>query len=514
MSAIFIYAIKSAICLALLYLPYTLLMRRDTFYSFNRIVLMGIVLLALVLPALDLPVFDNGILSGISGKGRAIIEIGMPQAVIEGTGQHVAQPNPVDVSQEWSVLLVQMLLLIYIIGVGVCFVWKLISLIRLMRFIPAGSIWKEQKDGVTIYCHLGEASPCSWMNKIVISEDDYNNNPSVMIHEKAHCHKGHSWDTLLVSLVEVFMWFNPCIWMLDHSLQEVHEYEADDEVLRQGVTAKNYQMLLIEKAISTSSYTFANGFNHSLLKKRITMMMKKKSNKWLSGTKALYLLPVALVAVAAFATPKVSKNLEAVIDGKVNANVLNDQNISSKNVENQAEVDEITPTLTSQEAIVLDEEPKRAVIAIDEMAPEVEQDPDTAVFSVVEKMPEFPGGMQALMTFLASNVKYPAIAQEAGVQGRVLVKFTISKTGKVKDARVIRGIPAISAPEPVLESEKEMYEKKAEAAYQINTEALRVVESMPDWIPGQQKGQAVNVSYTVPINFKLQSLVSTKNGRV
>ena len=102
------------------------------------------------------------------------------------------------------------------------------------------------------------------------------------------------------------------------------------------------------------------------------MMMKKKSNKWLSGTKALYLLPVALVAVAAFATPKVSKNLEAVIDGKVNVNVLNDQNISSKNVENQAEVDEITPTLTSQEAIVLDEEPKRAVIAIDEMAPEVE----------------------------------------------------------------------------------------------------------------------------------------------
>ena len=504
MSAIFIYAIKSAICLALLYLPYTLLMRRDTFYSFNRIVLMGIVLLALVLPALDLPVFDNGILSGISGKGRAIIEIGMPQAVIEGTGQHVAQPNPVDVSQEWSVLLVQMLLLIYIIGVGVCFVWKLISLIRLMRFIPAGSIWKEQKDGVTIYCHLGEASPCSWMNKIVISEDDYNNNPSVMIHEKAHCHKGHSWDTLLVSLVEVFMWFNPCIWMLDHSLQEVHEYEADDEVLRQGVTAKNYQMLLIEKAISTSSYTFANGFNHSLLKKRITMMMKKKSNKWLSGTKALYLLPVALVAVAAFATPKVSKNLEAVIDGKVNVNVLNDQNISSKNVENQAEVDEITPTLTSQEAIVLDEEPKRAVIAIEGMDPEVEQDPDTAVFSVVEKMPEFPGGMQALMTFLASNVKYPAIAQEAGVQGRVLVKFTISKTGKVKDARVIRGIPAISAPEPVLESEKEMYEKKAEAAYQINTEALRVVESMPDWIPGQQKGQAVNVSYTLPINFKLQ----------
>ena len=506
MSAIFIYAIKSAICLALLYLPYTLLMRRDTFYSFNRIVLMGIVLLALVLPALDLPVFDNGILSGISGKGRAIIEIGMPQAVIEGTGQHVVQPNPVDVSQEWSVLLVQMLLLIYIIGVGVCFVWKLISLIRLMRFIPAGSIWKEQKDGVTIYCHLGEASPCSWMNKIVISEDDYNNNPSVMIHEKAHCHKGHSWDTLLVSLVEVFMWFNPCIWMLDHSLQEVHEYEADDEVLRQGVTAKNYQMLLIEKAISTSSYTFANGFNHSLLKKRITMMMKKKSNKWLSGTKALYLLPVALVAVAAFATPKVSKNLEAVIDGKVNVNVLNDQNISSKNVENQAEVAEIAPALPIQDVKEVEEAPTQLVQTEPEVAPDedVYQDPDTTVFSVVEVMPEFPGGMQALMTFMASNIHYPKIAQEMGVQGRVLVQFVVDKTGKVSQARCVRGVPAPVAPANATDEEKKAYEKKGEGAYEINQEALRVVESMPAWKPGMQKGQPVNVRYTVPVNFKLQ----------
>ena len=234
------------------------------------------------------------------------------------------------------------------------------------------------------------------------------------------------------------------------------------------------------------------------------MMMKKKSNKWLSGTKALYLLPVALFAVAAFATPKVSKNLEAVIDGKVNANVLNDQNISSKNVENQAEVDEITPTLTSQEAIVLDEEPKRAVIAIDEMAPEVEQDPDTAVFSVVEKMPEFPDGMQALMTFLAANIHYPQIAQEMGVQGRVLVQFVVDKTGKVSQARCIRGIPAPVAPANATDAEKEVYEKKGEGAYAINQEALRVVESMPAWKPGMQKGQAVNVRYTLPVSFRLQ----------
>ena len=504
MSALFIYAIKSAICLALLYFPYVLLMRRDTFYSMNRIVLLCILVLSVILPAIQLPIFANSFISTLSGDGRAIIEVGLPQLDMSEAEKTAAAVSPEGARQELGVLFVRLLLLIYLLGMAITLVWKTVSLIRLTRFIPSGCVWTEKTDGVTIYCHLGQISPFSWMNKVVLSEEDYNENPSVLLHEKAHCHKGHSWDKLFVSLVEVFMWFNPCVWMLDHSLQEIHEYEADDAVLRHGVTSKNYQMLLIEKAISTSSYTFANGFNHSLLKKRITMMMKKKSNKWLSGTKALYMLPVALIAVAAFATPKVSKTFDAVIDSKVNANVLNDQNISSKNAENQAEVDEITPTLTSQEAIVLDEEPKRAVIAIDEMAPEVEQDPDTAVFSVVEKMPEFPGGMQALMTFLASNVKYPAIAQEAGVQGRVLVQFVVDKTGKVSQARCIRGIPAPVAPANATDAEKEVYEKKGEGAYAINQEALRVVESMPAWKPGMQKGQAVNVRYTLPVSFRLQ----------
>lgn len=236
------------------------------------------------------------------------------------------------------------------------------------------------------------------------------------------------------------------------------------------------------------------------------MMMKKKSNKWLSGTKALYMLPVALIAVAAFATPKVSKNLEAVIDGKVNVNVLNNQNISSKNVENQAEVDEITPALTPQEAIAVEETSIQEVpTEVDATTvPEVTQVPDTTVFSVVEQMPEFPDGMQALMTFLAANIHYPQIAQEMGVQGRVLVQFVVDKTGKVSQARCIRGIPAPVAPANATDAEKEVYEKKGEGAYAINQEALRVVESMPAWKPGMQKGQAVNVRYTLPVSFRLQ----------
>jgi len=505
MSALFIYAIKSAICLALLYFPYVLLMRRDTFYSMNRIVLLCILVLSVILPAIQLPIFDNSFISTLSGDGRAIIEVGLPQLDMSEAEKTAAAVSPEGARQELGVLFVRLLLLIYLLGMAITLVWKLVSLIRLTRFIPSGCVWTEKTDGVTIYCHLGQISPFSWMNKVVLSEEDYNENPSVLLHEKAHCHKGHSWDKLFVSLVEVFMWFNPCVWMLDHSLQEIHEYEADDAVLRHGVTSKNYQMLLIEKAISTSSYTFANGFNHSLLKKRITMMMKKKSNQW-SRTKALYLLPVAVIALGAFATTKSVTTPAVISDSKVNANVLNGQNISSKNVENVAEVEGIAPALTIQDANEVEEKPTQLMPTEEATTPDADvyQDPDTAVFMVVETMPEFPGGMEALMGFMRDNLQYPPLAKEMGVQGRVMVQFVIDKTGKVSQARCIRGVPAPSAKANATEAEKARIEKMGDAALQINREALRVVEAMPDWKPGKQKGQNVNVRYTIPVTFKLQ----------
>ena len=236
------------------------------------------------------------------------------------------------------------------------------------------------------------------------------------------------------------------------------------------------------------------------------MMMKKKSNRWLSGTKALYMLPMALVAVAAFATPRASETLDVVIGSKVNANVLNDQNISGKNVEKQAEVDKITPALTLQEANEVELTPAQLVPAEMEVTstPDVSQEPDSAVFEVVDKMPEFPGGQQALMTYIATHIKYPAIALEMGVQGNVLVQFVIDKTGKVTRARVYKGVPAPVAPDNATESDKQRIQKEGEGAYQINTEALRVIESMPAWKPGMQKGEPVNVRFTVPIRFKLQ----------
>ena len=314
MGAITIYAIKSAICLALLYLPYTLLMRRDTFHAFNRVLLLSIVALSLVLPLFNIPVISNALpiedvsITREQDEAFGLVEEGM----LMTEDAYTITPTPdVEIIEKSSITLIISLILIYIIGVVVCIAWKTFQLVRLYRYIPSNCLWKDTIDGIQVYAHFDDVCPFSWMNTVVITDEDFKNNPSVMQHERAHICLHHSWDNLFVSFVEVLQWFNPCIWMLDYSLREVHEYEADASVLSHGVTLQNYQSLLIRKAMGTSSYAFANGFNHSLLKKRIKMMMKKKSNRW-SSTKALYLLPVAAIALAAFATPEFAEKADVV----------------------------------------------------------------------------------------------------------------------------------------------------------------------------------------------------------
>ena len=329
MGAFTIYAIKSAICLALLYLPYTLLMRRDTSHAFNRVLLLSIVVFSLVLPLFKpLSFLPQGEM--ISQPIKNLEEAINPLSIEENTDGGISsletlpisppremrgdQGGSLQVSIEeesgqipWPTILV----LIYIIGVVVCIAWKAFQLVRLYRYIPSNCLWKDTIDGIQVYAHFDDVCPFSWMNTVVITDEDFKNNPLVMQHERAHIRLHHSWDSLFVSFVEVLQWFNPCIWMLDYSLREVHEYEADANVLSHGVTLQNYQSLLIRKAIGTSSYAFANGFNHSLLTKRIRMMMQRKSNRW-SCTKALYLLPVAAIALAAFATHEFTEKTDTI----------------------------------------------------------------------------------------------------------------------------------------------------------------------------------------------------------
>ena len=223
--------------------------------------------------------------------------------------------------------------------------------------------------------HDRAIAPFSWMIYIVISREDLEENGrEILIHEAAHIRNCHSWDLLIADICIFFQWFNPGAWLLKQELQNIHEYEADETVINEGVNAKEYQLLLIKKAVGTRLYSMANSFNHSKLKKRITMMLKEKSNPW-ARLKYLYVLPLAAIAVTAFARPEISEKADEISAVKVNdlvsfmqENVLGDTVKVSKNE-------------------------KKEEIGI---GGRVSKDSEVIVLEVVEQMPEFPGGTAAL----------------------------------------------------------------------------------------------------------------------
>ena len=437
-----IYIMKSSICLALLYLPFWRFLRKETFFFFNRYALLGITALSFILPLINIPEMSPKLVE---------VEI-MPihwenMEVLAYEGQNTERPI------DWMSIVGW----IYATGVLACFIYKMYDLIRLLRFIPAGCLWMEKESGLYIHCHAGKVMPFSWMNHIVISDTDYRENgEAILLHEKAHIACGHSWDVMWLAVVEVLQWFNPFVWMLSNDIQDIHEYEADLSVLRQGVDAKNYQRLIIRKAVSSGSYAFANSFNHSSLKKRITMMMKKKSNPW-ARAKYLYVLPLATVAIAAFARPEVSNEVNEISSVKVN---------------------DLASIVKAEEAKSVENSSEQMVLNTDSVSPVKEK----VIFQVVEKAPEFPGGMEECMKFLGNSIKYPAEARKNGIQGRVVVTFVITDEGDIKDPVVVKGV------DPFLDAE-----------------ALRVIQMMPKWKPGKQRGKAVNVKLTLPVSFRLSS---------
>jgi hypothetical protein len=185
----------------------------------------------------------------------------------------------------------------------------LISILSILRIIRQGEPVREE-DGSRILVTERDIDPFSWMKYIVLSRKDWEiPHESILAHEKAHIAYGHSIEILLVDVLSALQWFNPAIWMLRADLKELHEYEADDAVLRAGADLREYQYLLIRKAVSKSGYSVANSFNHSILKNRITMMSKSRS-PLARGLRALWLLPLVCLAIG-LVTPPVGMCLNA-----------------------------------------------------------------------------------------------------------------------------------------------------------------------------------------------------------
>ena len=331
MSAVLLYSIKSAIVLTLLYLPYMLMLRRESFFRFNRMVLLSILLLSLVLPLCNIPWMSLDHQPVVQAAQLQMLEMGIPVHVLPEV-QVLAEGAASQGTSRFSVFF--LVSLIYIIGMVALLMMRLWQVARLQFGLRQGVLWHNDEQGVRIYCHSGDVAPFSWMRNIVINEKDYDEaGREIVLHEMGHIQGRHSWDVVLLTLVQMLQWWNPLCYVLGISLRDVHEYEADNFVLEQGVSAQGYQLLLIRKAVGSGGYPFANSFNHSLTKKRITMMKKSKSNPWMRS-KALYVIPVAALALSAFATPKFVAPIEETVtklEGKGTENSANLQVLEQEN---------------------------------------------------------------------------------------------------------------------------------------------------------------------------------------
>jgi TonB family protein len=266
---------------------------------------------------------------------------------------------------------------------------------------------------------------------------------AIVAHEQVHWRQLHSADLLLAELLTIFQWFNPFVWLYRKSLETVHEYLADEGVLRKGYEPVNYQNLLLVQASGVSAFGFANHFNHSLIKTRIIMMTKDKSRRR-SQLKVLLALPLTLLLVAAF-----TYSLPA---------------------------GELVQKITSPAA-----EFAQPVSVNAEAVPDTLR-PERQVYQVVDQMPKFPGGDAGRMKYLQENIIYPESARKAGEQGVVFITFVVEADGQITNVKVLRGL--------------------GEA---LDKSALDAINGMPAWEPGKKDGEAVAVQFTMPIKFTLDA---------
>ena len=464
MITLLIYSIKSALVLALLYLPYTLMLRQESFFRMNRITLLTILMLSLVLPIVDIP-------SLATPEQPVVYE--MQQRIMLMTQEaETTSMSLAETTRTFSWL--GILALVYIIGICLALCIRLWQLFRIGQIIRGGCLWTDKSGKATIYCHIDDVAPFSWMRSIVISESDYKPfGREIMLHEKAHILSLHSMDILFLTLVEAVQWWNPIAYLLGRSLRDVHEYQADDYVLHQGISLHNYQELLVKKALANTSYAFANNFNHSLIKKRIYMMNHPKSNPWLRS-KVLYILPVMLVVLTAFATPKLNEKVEEIVERVEKATEMPQP---SPQPDQQPE-SVPTSDVTDMQSAESEEEPVIKETTADSLSSEdYVNDVYRNEYINLTQPPEFPGGMSALRTFVQLHVAR-ALENDASMAGkRADVQFRIKQDGTIDDIGLVRG--------------------DIEAFH----EAIKIVEQMPQWTPARRYGRVADAHFVLPVDF-------------
>ena len=503
--AFLLYLLQINIALSLLYLCYKVLFSQNTFFGLRRLILISIVLFSTTYPWYDIPDIDPII--------PAHLQITLPE-VLYSIGETVPQ-KAFDIYP----------LIAYLYG-GIC------SLFLLRMFLRIASIIKLRANGKLRI--IGEShiivcdeniQPCSFFRWIFLPHSILQNKNTltrILRHENTHIRQLHTIDVLLGESMAALCWINPLSWLLLKEIRLNLEYMADKAAIPDEQERKTYQYLLLDISQSNNKLPSAIPFNYSFLKTRIRMINRKRSQTT-SVFKYLLMLPLFLAIVTANQCCTDQQPLQSEIEKvfpkpsevqtKDNSTTALETGTARRTTRKRTvhpshrfqinliyslkKFRHMKKTLLSSMIIILmgllgacssntsdkTSLPEQSVSENETATPVAIEVPDTLgkTYDAVEVMPEFPGGTEALLSFIKDNLKYPQKAIDEQTEGRVIVQFVIDKTGKVSSPEVIRGVTS-----------------------ELDQAALDIVSALPDWKPGEQDGQKVNVKYTLPVVFKLK----------
>jgi len=456
MHPFFIYLIQANIALSLFFILYAVVLKRDTFLHLRRFFFLSVILFSLLYPLITVPV-PGGLSELFSVKTEEAVStvfIGEPSFEIVSV-EETAPSRDINWTGICMIIYISITLLFL-----VRFLIQLLSIIRIRVRSELTVI-----SGIPVYRLKDDITPFSFFNLIFIHAEKHSDAElaQILLHEQTHVRQGHSVDIMLIESVCLLFWWNPFVWLLKREMAMNLEYLADNGVLTRGVNSREYQYHLLRLTYHETAVPIVNNFNVSQLKQRIMMMNQSKSPAYRVG-RYLLMLPLVLLFLtanslyAAQQAPADEDNL--LSDPAVAASSHDQEQVSTDN--------RITPEQV--QAALQDQ-------SLQQPPPEKKEE---EIFMVVENMPEYPGGNGAMMKFISDTIRYPVEAQQKGIQGSVICNFVVMKDGSISDVQIVRGV------DPLLDAE-----------------ALRVLKLMPDWKPGKQRGQSVNVRFTLPVVFRL-----------
>ena len=498
----FIYLVKINLAFIVFYLFYRLLFSRDTFFTIRRVCLLTILFLSLCYPLIP---FTFG------EEQKAVIQEAVSQYTTVFLPEITVKPDKP--SLQFTV--VDVLCWCYCLVVGVLAIRIFIQLFSIFRLIRKGK--RVVCYSLPVIALPDHTTPFSFFKWIFINPTLYESHDlqEILAHEKTHVDQCHSLDVMFSELLCALFWINPAVWLLKREIRRDLEFLADKRVVAAGFDRKAYQYHLLRLTSTSAAAQIVNKFNVTPLKKRIMMMNKKRTSKMGLFKYALLFPVVGLLVLSSNVQAIVQLNQEySSMIGKdsitVKGIVVDHDNKPLKNAIVVIRETNIGTFTNEKGEFTIMVEPgaelyfsyvgkrgvlrevkdeKKLIIKMNNAVYDIE-DPSSVsldttaaknyddVFQVVEDMPKFPGDLNK---YLGKNVKYPEKAQKEKIQGRVTVQFIVEKDGTITNVKVLRSVHQL-----------------------LDKEAIRVVENMPKWIPGTQRGEPVRVSYTVPINFRLQ----------